>query len=182
MADLKFYFTGAEQFNETQRNPDKSLGGWRSSDELSNDFLNNLFSDISYESLRNFYTEVKGIMIFNDTASAMTNLRLYLNYPDGLTFSKIFIAPVTLNNQESMEKIGNFRSSPLAIDQFYDAVGLANEQTLIASLPAGEGIGLWLKREILEDHPLVGVNCEDIQSVYDGLEKTENVQLIFTWD
>lgn len=80
---MELFYTGADFYNTTQNNIDKSLGGYLSNSKVPSNMLNNLFSDISKLSRERGYVETKAIVLKNTSGATKTNVKLYHNYPTG---------------------------------------------------------------------------------------------------
>lgn len=150
---MKLYYTGAEEYNAAQSDPDKSLGGFLSSTQTPNDLMNNLFGDISKYTIDKKLREAKALILKNDTGSAVTNLNFYFDIPSD-TYCKFEIAAVTITPDADgnvfMENITSFRGTPFS-GNFTEADGVANQVLLSASLADGGYLGLWLRRTIKDD-------------------------------
>lgn len=116
MAGLRFFFTGADKFLDTQPETDKSIGGFISSSPVPNDDFANVFSEISLLSITNDLQETKGLALKNETGVDITDLLINYVYPevDSQTIVEIATVAVSIDacGDQAIEKIPNFRSTP----------------------------------------------------------------------
>lgn len=79
---MKILYTGAKTFEGTQLLSEQSLGGFISSSEVPNDFLNNCFDTISQYTLKQNKSELRAFALHNELSVTITNVKAYINYPD----------------------------------------------------------------------------------------------------
>lgn len=175
---MRLYYSNSEIVGGQQNDPRISLGGNLSATPVANDFLGNLFDDISLNMERKGSTSVKGLFLVNELGVAVTDLSFYFDYlvDNKATFE---LAAVTTIGNELMEQIPNHRSTPFN-GNFVVADGVANK-VIIGDLAVGEAIGLWFKRII----PIIPVpTCEELKIAKDNLvvlEIEETVTCVLEW-
>ena len=86
---MRFYYTGAINFDGSQENQNASLGGYKSSSFVPNSRKNALFSEISYQEQKNGSDEIRGVVLKNETGATINDLSLYF-IPDN-TGTETFI-------------------------------------------------------------------------------------------
>ena len=176
---MQLFYTGADFFQASQINIDKSLGGFLSSTVIPNDLVNNLFSDISRLGQERGYTETKGIVLKNTTSSNVSMIELYQTYPTNCLV-KLEWAAVTLVGGQQMEKIGSMRSTPY-IGTFYEPNGIANRIMLSSSLSVGSAIGLWVRRKIISPPAIDSIPADQLESYVASLNNKETIDITLSW-
>ena len=73
-SDIKFYLTGAVSDGAVQADPNASLGGYRSSSEITSGALNNLFDNISSAEASAGDTNYRCICVKNDSLETLFNI------------------------------------------------------------------------------------------------------------
>lgn len=144
---MRFYYTGAPIANTPQGNPANSLGGLVSSSVVPNGQEGNLFGALSTFALTNGATEVRGIILKNETGEIANNLSIYIEPSTyGIAATTFEIAAVTVVNDE-IEKLPSAQSFPY-IGTFVEATGEGDKVLLVEELQPDEMIGLWIKRVV----------------------------------
>jgi len=112
---MRFYYSGAQDFNFPQTDFRKSLGGKISSTEIPNGRINNLFDDVSLLSNYEEFTDIKGIFLKNTLGKAVSNVCLYtLSSNVNDTFE---LAAVSVDqNKPAMEVLRSSRDLPYYSD------------------------------------------------------------------
>ena len=77
-SDIKFYLTGAVSDGGVQADPDASLGGYRSSSEITSGQLNNLFDNISSAEASAGDTNYRCICVKNTALETLYNVLSWL--------------------------------------------------------------------------------------------------------
>ena len=147
---MKLYFTGAASFNAEQKDKNKSLGGYKSSTEIPNDLLGNLFGDISMYTLDEKLRETKAIIIYNESNSDLEDLYIWFDkITDSLGLFEVAAVALTPNSSGEvyMEYIDNIRASPY-VGNFVQADTVSNKQLLSNLFESKSYLGLWLRRSI----------------------------------
>jgi len=182
---MKIYYTGANENNEAQPDPEKSLGGFISSTATPNDLANNLFGDISKYTIDKKLRETKALILKNDTGSTVTNLNLYFTIPAG-TYCKFEVAAVTVTPDASghvyMEKITSFRGTPYS-GAFTEADGVSNQVLLSSSFTNNSYLGLWFRRTIL-DNVKDNFSCDQLYTDHQAsteLPSSGHVDIVLDW-
>jgi hypothetical protein len=108
---FKLYYTGAKNSLGEQSNPQLSLGGHISSTEVTDDFLNNIFSDISLGDLTEGSHDTKVLALKNETGKKVSNLKIYTIAPRETKISLGFVKPTMNSCQEPMfEKLNSSKA------------------------------------------------------------------------
>lgn len=176
---MEFRYTGADTANAIQNSIQESLGGFIASSLVPNNVLNNLFSDISKLGQERGYIETIALILKNTTGATVTTVELFYDYPTNELVT-LEINPVTLINNESMERIPNFRATPLT-GTFVEADGVGNKVLLATSLDDDEGIGIWFRRTINTPDLLDAIDCEDLEAFLAALVKVEDITMTVLW-
>jgi len=114
---LRLYYTGAEKAFESQVKPSLSLGGYFSSSMIPNDYLGNLFGDITKTTIERDTGEYIGVVLKNETGLNVEDVLITYEYGDEPQ-GKMEISAITPNidscGDPFMESIPNRYSSPLS--------------------------------------------------------------------
>tara|TARA_Y100001938_G_scaffold128710_1_gene182763 strand:+ start:20732 stop:21343 length:612 start_codon:yes stop_codon:yes gene_type:complete len=129
-------------------NPYASLGGKRSSTQVTNDALENIFDDISRQEALVGKTEYRCLYVYNPSGNALTNVKVHISQHPTITNISIGSDAAGIGNGTSTaiaSSIATEDTVPTGVT-FYgeseDHYGLA-----LGTLKAGEGTPFWLKRE-----------------------------------
>jgi hypothetical protein len=173
-ADIKWYLTGASSDGGAQADPDAALGNYRSSTEITNDSIENLFDNVTGSEATSGDIEHRCICVKNENGSSENwyNVKFFIqtNTPSGDSSIEFAVeAPEDGNSNGSAQTIGDESTAPTvgtgsvsAWDSgttYDDGVGV-NQGAHDANLDAGELIFLWLKRSISS-----GASAYDADSV-----------------
>lgn len=144
---MQFLYTGAQSYQAPQPDANLSLGGFISGTVIPNGQMNNIFSDISYQTAKRKSIEVRGIVLKNTLGINATDVIFGYTYPDNVNF-KIEVAFVTINaaNPTMIEKIGNGQSNPYTGIFQEASIASIDNSVDIGSLVAGASIAIWLRR------------------------------------
>ena len=159
--DLDYYLTGAGSDGGAQADHDASLGGYRSSTEITDDTDNNLFDDVSGDEASAGRTEYRCICIKNAHGSLdLTDAVVYLSDEDIGGSNELYFAvevPTTNDSTGSCQTIGNETTDPTVnsgnVSDWSQATTKGTGVTLDinahdADLGSGEIVFVWLKRVI----------------------------------
>jgi hypothetical protein len=148
---MRFFYTTSAGINKEQTNPLLSLGGYQST-AVPNSRMNNLFGDITPLGMDRNEPIYIGLFLQNTTGAAVTNIKLWFDYPTNC-YSKFEVAAVaTTIDAESnpvIEHITNNYATPFS-GTFYEADGVGNAVDL-GDLASNGLLGIWIKRTILKD-------------------------------
>lgn len=187
---MRLYYTASSQPEAVQTKPHLSLGGFKSGSQLQNSQIGNLFSDITPVTINNFnQNRYIGLVLKNETASTVNNVKLWFAYPTGC-YIKLRVSAVDMvqdsDGNYQMEHIGVATSKPLSGD-FYEAT--VDAKVDLGSLTAGEQIGIWIERELLfevikeqqsavyEPDPALENRFKEVE-----LNKLDTVEIFISWD
>jgi hypothetical protein len=144
------YYTGAEKNQATQNNQSKSLGGWISSSQVPNDFMNNLFGDLDYSSIKNDDKEYR-VIAFKNISNTPIDLSLYTETPID-SFCKyqigLILNSLTEDNCAYFEQLVNSKSAPYYVE-LKDCENIENKISLM-QLPVNQYAGIFIKRILIE--------------------------------
>lgn len=163
---LKFFYTGASTWNNSQNQPSKSLGGYISNTTIPNGLTNSLFSDLSESDLYEekikkeiigitlypfFFTEEEKTDKINIEVNLITNNEEDENTSILQELKKAFkfyigLGPISGNSTSGyyMEQIQDGNSKPYYLLE--DWKELSEEKIVFENL-SSEGIGVWIYRE-----------------------------------
>ena len=149
---MKFYYTTSAGYDEEQKKPHNSLGGYKSNTPVPNDEYNNLFSELSVYTLSKANDEYIALMLRNDFNVEVFNVHIWFDIPE--TSYSIFKVAGVLPAQDCdgvyfIERTQSRTDKPLFAD-FVEADEL-NKYDL-GDIAAGGQIGVWIKRELLMDY------------------------------
>lgn len=142
---MRFYYTTPVEEDYAQTRPDLSLGGFRSSNPAPNASPRNLFSDVSLYTIKTNRPEYIGLILKNETGTAMSAVDLWFVYPTDCQV-KYEVAAVSLNADGQMEHINTPYQAPY-FAEFHEADGEVNKVSL-GAMGIGEAIGIWFKRSL----------------------------------
>lgn len=141
------YYSGAPKPEDTQTNPTLSLGGYKSSSQIPNGDVHNLFPKITRQTVVNNIKTTRMIVFINETPATINNLKLWVEETELAVIKLAAILP-GYDSQCSryfFEKITNDSQLP------YQGTLSTYTQTSpleIPSLESGKMIGIWLRREL----------------------------------
>ena len=139
--DLKFFLSGGAGNSD----PDASLGGVISANEVVDDTLNNLFADVSGSEHAAGSTKYRCIYFVNDSASVAYNVKLYIDSNTTAVDDTINIGKDLAGVDGTADTIANEDTAPDPAVTFTTADGYANAIDL-GDIPAGQKYAFWIKR------------------------------------
>jgi hypothetical protein len=139
--DLKFFLSGGAD----NTNPNASLGGVISSEEVVDDTLNNLFADVSGAEHAIGSTKYRCIYLVNDSASIAYNVKLYIDSNTIAVDDTINIGKDLAGVDGTADTVANEDTAPDPAVTFTTADGYANAIDL-GNIPAGQKYAFWIKR------------------------------------
>lgn len=141
------YYTGAKKSEERQDNPSLSLGGFKSSSQVPNGTIHNLFPKITQSTVIKNHKIIRMIVVHNPTNASMANVKLWSENGE---FSKILIAAIfpaydTECEVYYFEEVANEQSLP-----YQGTLAEYSETTplLIPELLPNQIVGIWLRKEL----------------------------------
>lgn len=106
---MNLFYTTMTGYNDEQANPERSLGGFKSSTPVTNDDFSNLFDEISLMTIKTNRDEYRAIVLVNQFSETVKNIVIRLRRPDDAICSyKMAITPlngVNKYNQHYMENV-----------------------------------------------------------------------------
>lgn len=146
---MNLFYTTMTGYNDEQANPERSLGGFKSSTPVTNDDFSNLFDEISLMTIKTNRDEYRAIVLVNQFSETVKNIVIKLRRPDDAICSyKMAITPlngVNKYNQHYMENVLSVNSKPFHA-QFTDMV--PGTELVIPELQPQAEIGIWICRHI----------------------------------
>lgn len=169
---MKFYYTGSPKYNSIQWVPSLSLGGFVSSSELPNDFVNNIFSNVSELSKQNLRREAILIALKNTYNETIQNITFSFNVDDfDQLISEFSIAFVKAKINNCDEIYFDQINDPQALPYLtFEVISQTNYQFNIGNLVSGEVIGFWLVRKIIKEKVQPLSNDEVIYNYDNNIE------------
>ena len=180
--DLVSYLTGAATNGGAQADPDASLGGYRSSTEITSGTVNNLFDNISGAEALAGHTDYRCFVIRNEHATlSLTDAKVFVSTDDSnddTTYSIAVERPATAGLTDgAAQTVANEGTAPTVndtghngtgsgvsdwvlssvADSYADGIGV-DQGAADANLDPGELIFVWVKR-------VIGVAAEAASSV-----------------
>jgi hypothetical protein len=147
-SDIKFFLSGGAG----NLDPDASLGGIISSEQIVDGTLNNLFDDVSGAEHSAGDTNYRCIYVKNDSAEEAQNVRIYIesNTPaadDEITIGKDLAGAGDGASTGVADTVADEHTAPDPAVTFSDAVDYANA-IVLGTLAAGEVFAVWIKRVV----------------------------------
>lgn len=141
--DIKVRFSGGASNND----PNASLGGAKSSNEMTNNALHNLFDEVTGTESLAGDIEYRGVYMHNGHGSLTAkNTRVYISQNSTSTASEIDIALAGEGLNATMETVANEGAAP-AGETFSHPTTYAGGLDM-GNVPTGQHYGLWLRRTV----------------------------------
>ena len=172
--DIKFYLTGALSDGGAQADPNASLGGYRSSTEITSAMLNNLFDNVSSAEASSGDTEYRCICVQNTSLETLYNVISWFSAeidPDG-SFTHSFAIEVpetadltdgdcqTVVNESTAPSVNttNHNGTGSGISNWSSAISKATGLSPMYGahdddLDAGEIMFVWIRRVCISGAP-----------------------------
>lgn len=154
------YYSGASNYQESQKNPTLSLGNYISSDAVPNDTLGATFKEISSLVKSRNDKQIFMLILKNTTGATTSGITIYYDYPTNdedevigkYKLELAFVNP-TLDSQGNpqFERINSSSSSPL-VGTFQEYNTIANQATIPGSLTANQTLGIWFKVTLVSEN------------------------------
>ena len=150
---MNLYYTTTTGYDQEQPNPDRSLGGYKSSTRVVNDDFNNIFDEISIMTIRSGRDEYRAIVIKNEYTTRIDNLQVRITAPeDAICTYKLAVGEMNIVDKYRrvlMENVATINNKPFHatfVDMSEPDVVLQ-----VGSLEPGQEIGLWVCRHVNQD-------------------------------
>lgn len=146
---MVLFYTTTVGYNVEQPNPDRSLGGYKSSTMVVNDDFGNMFDELSIMTLKSGRDEYRAIILKNEYDTVAEHVKVSISSPsDAVCTYKLGIGVlngVNKYNQSYMEHVLTINNKPFHT-QFVDM----NEgvELDLGTLKPGQEIGLWVCRHV----------------------------------
>ncbi len=142
-ADIHFRFSGGAANSD----PNASLGGIKSTTELTDASDNNLFDDISGDEASAGDTNYRAIYIHNNHGTlALQNAFVWVSTDTTSADDEIDIALAGEGVNGTMETVGNEATAPVG-ESFTHPTTKAGGLSL-GNIPAGQHFGVWIRRTV----------------------------------
>lgn len=141
--DIKFYLSGGA----SNADPNAALGGLKSSVEVVDDTLNNLFDDVSGAEHAAGDTEYRCIFVKNNSAEDAKNVKIYLQSNTPAADSAVTIGLDLGAPSDTADTIVNEHTAPDPAVTFSTAADYDHALNL-GYLDAGQSAAVWVKRVI----------------------------------
>ena len=106
---MQLYYTTTTGYNGEQPNPERSLGGFKSSTPVANDDFSNIFDEISLMTMKSGRDEYRAIVLKNEFDTPCTNITVKISRQEGAICSyKMAVGAMNVvnkYNQKSMENV-----------------------------------------------------------------------------
>jgi len=160
------YYTGAVKPEDSQQDPSLSLGEYKSSSQIPNGTIHNLFPKITQSTVIKDKKIIRMIVLQNLSPNSMTNLKLFIENGQYSLFTMSAIAPGfdAQCNRYFFEKVPNEESLP------YQGTLMTYTETdplIIPELLTGKYIGIWIRRALDQtkfsdfDRGKDGLGCDE---------------------
>lgn len=191
--NMKLFYTTTTGYNGVQTNSSRSLGGFKSATPVVNDDFSNLFGNISVLSIKNGRDEYRALVLKNEFAEAVNDVKLAVFTPEDAVCSyKVAVAPMNYSDKygnRAMENVMAPNNKPFNA-QFIDAVN-GGEIHIADTIEGGGEIGIWICRHIDKEKAKEQYEnvCEPDPTDrtgrrYKAVEKNtvESVDFSFSWE
>jgi hypothetical protein len=181
------YYTVSTKPEDVQTAPSSSLGGYKSSSQIPNGEMHNIFPKITQQTVIDNRKIIRMIVISNPTPSEMTNINIWSDVSQYSIIKMDAIAPaINASGDPVFEKVANENQIP------YQATlqeRLLANPLIIDTLGVGECVGVWLRKEldltkfnVLEKGG--SATCEELQSLIaeQNLITEDQVNIHIQWD
>lgn len=146
---MQLYYTTTTGANNEQPNPERSLGGFKSSTPVSNDDFGNLFDEISLMTMKSGRDEYRAIVLKNEFQQPARNITIKITRSeDSICSYKLAIGEMNVvnkYNQKSMENVLSPNNKPFRAK----FINMTEDEVLqVGDLNPGDEIGLWFCRHV----------------------------------
>ncbi len=194
---MKIFLSGAKKEDGYQADPSISLGLYKSSVEVQDQLINNLFPPISQYTIQSFKPESRAVFIVNDDDVTYTNLQVWLEQllsdesPDSPSTDFPFITTMELGyvvlvaDNCGEVKFPSSISNPAASPYNVTFVSpTADDPLVLPDIESGMAIGLWLRRKMTPEsqEPFTDEALLALLNKTLSLPQQEDYLLQFTWD
>lgn len=143
---MRVLYTGVANPSTVQSDPLQSLGGFVSSNTIPNGGVNAIFPPISRNHLKKGLSDVRLIVLKNETETPVTSLKVYSERGTYSSYKLAAVLPAhnAKLNADEFEKIDDGHTLPYqAVLETCEGLGQA---ITISSLAAGASVGIWIER------------------------------------
>ena len=140
-SDIKFYLSGGAGNSD----PDVSLGGAKSTTEITDNSLNNLFDNVSGAEHVVGDTEYRCFFVKNDSAEVAYNVKIYIETNTPAVDDTAEIGLDLAGVGDSADTVADEDTAPSPAVTFSTANSYANALD-IGTLGAGQSHAVWVKR------------------------------------
>jgi hypothetical protein len=146
LSNIKMYYSGASFLNAPQTDSSLSLGGYKSSSEVPNSSLNNLFPDVSGTDTFSGTTQYRAFFVINENYEIWQNPKTYVYQTTGGSYESVYFG-LESSISGSIQTILNQNMSPTGI-AWYNPTDLSGGISF-SDVPSQEYFGVWIKKEVL---------------------------------
>lgn len=187
---MQLFYSGAYAPGKAQPESSKSIGGFISVSPIPNGSLNNIFPDITYDTVKKNLADVRLIVLTNETGSTITNINISTVRDTYSTFKIAAVASAIDNCQRQVfEKLFDSHSLPL---QASLAIHESGNAIVITSMNAGVSIGVWIERDLdlsqftsLDGNGSAPMVCDTIVAALQAKAQAGTIynggQLVISW-
>ena len=190
------YYTGAIEQEGVQKDPSQSLGGYKSSTQIVNGEIHNLFPKIDKKEVVKNKKRIRLIVLKNITNQEMQNVKIWTEK------AKYFGLKIGVIEPYYNEKCNKFSFEKLSSDEhlpYQTRLDVYNENSplIIQNLEIGKMIGIWIRRELdlsqftnreKEENLLDNMSCdlviEELEKELENsfIKEQDLFQLHISWD
>lgn len=190
------YYTGAIEQEGVQKDPSQSLGGYKSSTQIANGEIHNLFPKIDKREVVKNKKRIRLIVLKNITDQNMQNIKIYTSKAKyfGLKLGAIEPNYNPKCNKYFFEKLSSDEHLP-----YQTGLGIYDESSplIVQNLEVDKMIGIWIRRELdlsqfserekkedLLDDESCDIIIEELEKELENssIKEQDSFQLHISWD
>jgi|ERR1041384_5337589 hypothetical protein len=142
-SDIKIFLSGGSGNTD----PNASLGGVKSSTEVTDNTLNNLFDDVSGTESNAGDTEYRCVYVYNNHGTlSMQNTRVYISSNTSSADTTFDIALAGEGVNATAETVANENTAP--VGESFSAPTTYAGGLDMGTIAAGQRYGLWIRRTV----------------------------------
>lgn len=187
---IRLYYTVRSGYNASQMKISNSLGGYKSSTPVPNDVFNNIFDELSLNTIANNKSQYIALVLKNEGEEIVSNVNVWFTPKGENVYCDYTIgATKMLTDNEGnpiMESVETIYSKPFQI-QLYPAT--EENKATIGDIQPNEEIGLWICRTVdsdvvLKDYDNVAERDFNTENRYKPVikDKEESIDFNIVWD
>ena len=153
---MKLYLTNTSSSGQAQSDPNASLGGYRSTTELSATSMKNLFDDVSIVEAVLGDTEYRMIDVYNDGTGTAYGVQLYMQTPTSSDSTELNFGYSATNQPHADswngEALSNESTAPVSPSMSYSNYTKTSPLSL-GTIPAGQSKRVCVRRTVTAGAP-----------------------------